>query len=96
MRKSVAGLLSVLFVFGLASVSAAGMMDSLKGQAEGAKKEAQETMENTKAEASKSIEAKEATKKEGGSMMDQVKEGAKGKTEEAKQKTNEMIDNVGK
>lgn len=89
MKRSIAGLLAVLFAFGLAGVSTAGMMDSLKGKAEEAKEQAHGTMESTEAEAGKSIEAKEATKPEAGSMMDQVKEGAK-------EKTNEMIDNVGK
>ena len=50
-------------------------------------------MESKEAEGAQSIEAQGAAKEEGGSMggsmMDQVKEGAK-------EKTNEMIDNVGK
>lgn len=89
MRRSIAGLLTVLCVFGLAGVSTAGMMDTLKGKAEETKKEAQGTMEKKQAESSKAIEAKEATKPEAGSMMDQVKEGAK-------EKVDETIDNIGK
>jgi hypothetical protein len=89
MRRPLAGLLAVLFVFGLAGVSTAGMMDTLKGQAEETKKEAQGTMQKKEAESKKAIEAKEATKPQAGGMMDQVKEGAK-------EKVNETIDNIGK
>ncbi len=89
MKRFVTGLMAVLFVFGLTGMSSAGMMDDLKGKAEEAKGQASETMENKEAEAGQSIEAQGAAKEEGGGMMDQVKEGAK-------EKTNEMIDNVGK
>ena len=81
------------FLVGLAGFTSAGMMDALKGKAEEAQEQASETMENKQAEAGQSIEAQGAAKEEsgsmGGGMMDQVKEGAK-------EKTNEMIDSVGK
>ncbi|MGE0474829.1 MAG: hypothetical protein AB7P17_14440 [Nitrospirales bacterium] len=92
MKRFLTGLLAVLFVCGLTGFSTAGMMDDLKGQAD----QATDTMESKGAEASQSIKAQGTAKEKGGSMMDQVKEGAKEKTEDAKEKTNEMIDNVGK
>lgn len=89
MRRLSAGFLAVVCVCGLVGVSTAGMMDALKGKAEEAKQEAQETMEKKDAEPGKAIEAQEASKQEAGGMMEQVKEGAK-------EKVNETIDNIGK
>jgi hypothetical protein len=92
MRQVTSGVLSVLFVIGLAGVSMAGMMDELTGKADEAKESAAEAhkgMDMKETEAGKAIEAKDATKEEAGGMMDQVKEGAK-------EKTNETIDNIGK
>ena len=89
MTKLMIAVLTGLFVMGLSSVSFAGMMDSLTGQAEEAKKGAQETVEKKGAESGKAIEAKDATEQEGGGMMDQAKETAK---DQAKEK----IDTLGK
>ncbi len=93
MKRFVTGLMAVVFLIVFAGMSSAGMMDALKGKAEEAQAQAGETMESKEAEGAQSIEAQGAAKEEGGnmggSMMDQVKEGAK-------EKTNEMIDNVGK
>jgi len=89
MKKLMIAVLTGLFVMGLSSVSFAGMMDSLTGQAEEAKKEAQETVEKKGAEPGKAIEAKDATTQEAGGMMDQAKE-------TAKETVNEKIDSVGK
>ena len=89
MARLMIAVLTGLFVMSLGSVSFAGMMDSLTGQAEQAKKEAQETVEKKGAETGKAIEAKDATKQEAGGMMDQAKE-------TAKETVNEKIDNIGK
>jgi hypothetical protein len=89
MARLMIAVLTGLFVISLGSVSLAGMMDSLTGQAEEAKKEAQATIEKKEAESGKAIEAKDATKQEAGGMMDQVKE-------TAKETVNEKIDSIGK
>ncbi len=89
MKKFMIAVVTGLFVMSVGSVSFAGMMDSLKGKAEEAKQEAHETMENKEVEPGKTIDAQDATKEEAGGMMDEVKEGAKGKA-------NETIDNIGK
>jgi hypothetical protein len=89
MTKLMIAVVMGLFVMSLGSVSFAGMMDKLTGQAEEAKQEAQETAEKKGAESGKAIEAKDATEQEGGGMMDQAKE-------TAKETVNEKIDNIGK
>lgn len=86
MRQVLSGVLSVLFVIGLAGMSTAGMMDTLKGKAEEAKEastEAHHGMDMKDDEKEKMIEAESATKQEGGGMMEQVQEGAKEKVDEA-------------
>ena len=89
MTKLMIAVVMGLFVMSLSIVSFAGMMDTLTGQAEEAKKDAQETVEKKGAESEKAIEAKDATKQEAGGMMDQAKE-------TAKETVNEKIDNIGK
>lgn len=94
MKQVLSAVLSVLFVVGLVGVSTAGMMDTMKGKAEEAKEasseaQAHEGMDMKGAEKEQAIEAQGATKQEEGGMMDEVKEGAK-------EKTNETIDNIGK
>ena len=92
MRQVLSGVLSVLFVIGLAGASTAGMMDTLKGKAEEAKEastEGHKGMDMKEAEPGEAIEAKGATKEEAGGMMDQVKE-------EAQEKAKETMDTMGK
>ena len=89
MTKLMIAVVMGLFVMSLGNVSFAGMMDTLTGQAEETKKEAQETAEKKGAESGKAIEAKDATEQEGSGMMDQAKETAK---DQAKEK----IDTLGK
>ena len=89
MARLMIAVLTGLFVMSLGSVSFAGMMDSLTGKEKKKKKEAQETVEKKGAETGKAIEAKDATKQDAGSMMDQAKE-------TAKETVNEKIDSIGK
>ncbi len=89
MQKFMIAVVTSLFVMSIASVSFAGMMDSLKGKAEEAKQEASETMETKEAEPGKAIEAQDATKEEAGGMMDEAKE-------TVKETVNEKIDDIGK
>ena len=97
MKRYMVSVLSVLFVVGLAGTSLAGSMEEMKGTAEGAQKGATETMEMKGIEAKEaSKEAQEATQQEAGSMMDQLKEGAKGEVNEKGKDVNEAIDKVGK
>ena len=63
MAKFMIAVLTGLFVMGLSSVSFAGMMDSLTGQAEEAKKEAQETVEKKGAEPGKPSKPKTPRRK---------------------------------
>jgi hypothetical protein len=93
------GVLSVLFVIGLAGVSTAGMKDALNGKAEeakGASTEAHKGMDMKEAGAEAAIETQSATKEEAGGMIDQLKEGAKGEVNEKGKTVNESIDNIGK
>ena len=97
MKRYMVSVLSVLFALGLVGTSFAGSMEEMKGKAEGAQKEATESMETKEIEAKEaSKEAQEATQKEAGGMMDQLKEGAKGKVDETGKDVNETIDKVGK
>ncbi len=90
MKKLMISVLTGLFIMSVGSLSLAGMLDDLKGKAEETKQEASETMKSEKAEAEKSIEAKDASTKEGtGDMMDQAKE-------KVKETVNEKIDGLGK
>ena len=99
MRQVLSGVLSVLFVIGLAGVSTAGMMDTMKGQAQEASEastDAHKGMDMMDAGKEQAIEAQSATKEEVGGMMDQLKEGAKGEVNEKGKEVNETIDNIGK
>ena len=89
MKKLMIAALTGLFVMSLGSVSMAGMMDKLKGAVEEDKEKAGAIVEEKADEAGKAIEAKDATKEESGSMMDQAKE-------TVKETVNEKIDNLGK
>ena len=97
MRRHSISVLAVCFVLGLVGTASAGMMDEMKGHAEGTKQEATKSMEMKGIEAKEaSQEAKEATKEEAGGMMDQLKEGAKGEVNETGKDVNEAIDKIGK
>lgn len=99
MKKVLSAVFSVLFVVGLAGVSSAGMMDTLKGKADETTKtstDAHKGMDMTGAAKEQAIEAQSATKEEAGGMMDQLKEGAKGEVNKTKDTANETIDNIGK
>jgi hypothetical protein len=96
MRQVLSGVLSVLFVIELAGVSMAGMMDTMKGQAQEASTDAHKGMDMKESGKEAAIEAQSATKEEVGGMMDQLKEGAKGEVNEKGKEVNETIDNIGK
>lgn len=99
MKKVLSSVLFVLCVVGLAGVSFAGMMDTLKGKADETTKtstDAHKGVDMTGAAKEQVIEAQSATKKEAGGMMDQLKEGAKGEVNKTKETANDMIDNIGK
>ncbi|MGP0593479.1 hypothetical protein ACTRXD_13225 [Nitrospira sp. T9] len=99
MKKVLTAVLSVLCVVGVAGVSAAGMMDTLKGESDKATEastDAHKGMDMTEHANEHAIEAQGATKEEAGGMMDQIKEGAKGEVNKTKDTANETIDNIGK
>lgn len=99
MKKVLSAVLSVLFVVGVAGVSFAGMMDTLKGKADETTQtstDAHKGMDMTEHAKEHAIEAQSATKEEAGGMMDQIKEGAKGEVNKTKDTANETIDNIGK
>ncbi|HNP61387.1 MAG TPA: hypothetical protein PKM72_11125 [Nitrospirales bacterium] len=99
MKQVLSAVLSVLFVVGLAGVSSAGMKDTLKGAAEKPPEtsaDAHAGMDMTEHAKEHAIEAQDATKKEAGGMMDQFKDGAKGKVNETQETANEKIDSIGK
>lgn len=99
MKKVLSSVLFVLCVVGLAGVSSAGMMDTLKGKADEATEtttDAHKGMDMTGAAKEQAIEAQSATQKEAGGMMDQLKDGAKGEVNKTKETANDMIDNIGK
>lgn len=97
MKPILSAVLSMLCVVVFVGVSSAGMMDTLQGKADEAKadqakeasSDAHSGMAMPGAKTGQAIDAQSATKEEAGSMMDQVKEGAK-------QQTNEAIDGIGK
>jgi hypothetical protein len=99
MKQVLSAVLSVLFVVGVVGVSTAGMMDTLKGQAEEATETSTDThkgMDMTGAAKEQAIEAQSPTKEEAGGMMDQLKEGAKGEVDEKGKEANETIENISK
>ncbi|MEO8325568.1 MAG: hypothetical protein ABI618_06945 [Nitrospirota bacterium] len=99
MKQLLSAVLFGFFVVGLAGVSSAGMMDSLKGKADETTKtspDAHEGMDMTEHAKEHAIEAQTGTKEEAGGMMDQIKDGAKGEVNKTKETTNETIDNLGK
>lgn len=99
MRQVLSGILSVLVVIGLAGMSTAGMMDTLKGKAEAAGEasaDPHQGMDMKEAGKEAVIESKSATEKEAGGMMDQLKEGAKGEVNKTKETVNKTIDDIGK
>lgn len=99
MKQVLSVVLSVFFVVGLAGMSSAGMMDTLKGKADETSKTSTGThkgMDMTEHAKEHAIEAQSGTKEEAGSMMDEIKEGAKGEVNKTKDTANETIDNIGK
>ncbi|WP_342349768.1 hypothetical protein [uncultured Nitrospira sp.] len=99
MKQVLSVVLSVFFVVGLAGVSSAGMMDSLKGKADETTKtstDAHKGMDMTDAAKEQAIKAQSGTKEEAGGMMDQLKDGAKGEVNKTGKTANETIDNIGK
>ena len=99
MRQVLSGVLSVMFVIGLAGVATAGMMDTMKGKADEASKAATDPhqgMDMKEAGKEAAIETKSATQQKAGGMMDQLKEGAKGEVNQKSKEANETIDKIGK
>lgn len=96
MTKFMIAVVMGLFVMSLSSLSFAGMMDSLTGQADEAKQEASEAMENKETDAGKAIEAQDATKEESGGMMEESGGMMDQAKETAKDQAKEQIDTLGK
>ena len=96
MRKFMVAMLLGLFIIGLAGISSAGMADDLLKKSDEAtkkvneaNKEAHQGKEMLNTGQGKAIEAQGTATTETGGMTQELKE-------EAKKKTNETIDNLGK
>lgn len=89
MKKLMIAFITALFVMSVGGVSFAGILDKAVEATENANAMATDAKAKPDSAEQKSIEAKNASTQESGSMVDQAKE-------TVKETVNEKIDNIGK